>query len=1080
MKTNNKERLLASSLMAGMAALGAPLMVGGAVLGIATDAHAQQSYTSQDLTGRVVDSSGSPITGATVTAVSDQGVSRSSTTGADGAFRFAAVPGGEYSVTVTASGFDTADTIIQVAPGSSTFAFTLARAGSDEIVVTAARVRDFNRTDTGTVFNVQELATQIPLGRSINAAVLLTPSASLADASIAANGIRRNQSGVSLSGTSAAESVYYVNGLNVTDQRTFLGYADLPFDFIQTIETKTGGYAAEFGRGTGGVVNIVTRSGSNEFHWGVSASYSPDSLRSERGLAWGPGGNNSVGQQIYNQYAEADAYEGSVWASGPIIHDHLFLFGIYNARYNDNWGAMGFTSTTTANGSWTNSTYNDPRYGLKLDFVINPNHRIEWTYFNDEATTDYKPWNVNRSFNITPTAATRPDGSLLPYWQQSGGETNIVQYTGVLTDWFTLSALYGHNESGYLDYGPYISQPGILDYGYLSGSNVTLGRQAGPFNLVGLDERETYRVDADFRFSLVGEHHLRVGYDREDLTSTAVSAYTGGGLYYAYDQASCPTGAGADGCVEIITFANIGEFEAEQSAWYVQDSWELTDNFSLQLGVRADIYDYLNSSGESYIKIDDQIAPRLGFTWDLFGDNSTRLTGSFGDYYLPIALNTSIRASSGEVYTDAYYQTDRTGTCLTTAACAPLVIDSNGFPTVGAQIGSTIYYSPPGGPDPKGVAEADLNPMYERAFTLGLEHDFTEGLLNGWTLGVTFTHRNLESTIEDTAIGDAIDRYCARTSAAICGGAPSSPAPVSAYPYVLINPGDGARVFVDMEGDGRTLGPGIPNPAFNPVWVNLTAADLALPEAERKYDAMTLTFERPFDGHWGLTGSYTLAHSQGNYEGAVKSDIGQTDTSITQDFDHAANELGAYGDLPNDHRHTLRLYGTYRPWERFTIGANFSVQSGRPYGCIGYVPPGVDPYAPQSGTPSGWYCPQGAATGTAVGSLQSQLTAVGLPAQQTHASVATPRGSMGETDWVNQLDLSFAYRIFGDEEAQGGPGSLTATLDVFNVFDGDAVTRVVEQGEVRAAQHGVQAPFYGMPRNYQGARSVRLGLRYAF
>ncbi len=89
----------------------------------------------------------------------------------------------------------------------------------------------------------------------------LHPGASAPDATIAA-GSRRNQSLVSLSGTSAAESVYYINGLKVTDQRSFLGYGELPFDFIQTIDTKTGGYQAEYGRATGGVVNIVTRSGN--------------------------------------------------------------------------------------------------------------------------------------------------------------------------------------------------------------------------------------------------------------------------------------------------------------------------------------------------------------------------------------------------------------------------------------------------------------------------------------------------------------------------------------------------------------------------------------------------------------------------------------------------------------------------------------------------------------------------------------------------------------------------------------------------------------------------------------------------
>ncbi len=1079
MKTNNKERLLASSLMAGMAALGAPLAIGVGALAIATDAHAQQSYTNLDLSGRVADSTGAAIGGATVTAVSSQGVTRSATTAADGTFRFAAVPGGDYSVTVAASGFDTADTIINVAPGAANFAFTLARAGSDEIVVTAARVRDFNRTDTGSVFNVQELASQIPLGRTINSAVMLTPTVSLADPTIVANGVRRNQSGVSLSGTSAAESAYYINGMNVTDLRTFLGYADLPFDFIQTIEVKTGGYSAEFGRGTGGVVNIVTRSGSNEWHGGLSLSYAPNSLREDRGLAYAPGGTGNVGQLTYNQWADAESQEGTVWASGPIIPDHLFIFGIYNAREFDNRGALGFAAPNSANGTVTDTTANDPRYGLKIDFVLNEDHRIEATYFNDEETTDYQPYNVAAStMQIT--------GPLPRRWQDSGGETTIVQYTGSFTDWFTLTALYGKNRSSYLDYGPAVDLPGIRDQGFATTLDVGPGRQGGPYNrLHAYDERTSYRINADFYFNLLGEHHVRVGGDREDLFSLANQTYSGGALYNAFadNSTSCTGNANDQGCLRIRTYASTGAFDATQDAYYIQDSWDITDRLSIQLGIRQDIYDYKNQQGESFVNIDDQYAPRLGFEWRPFADGLTRITGSFGDYYLPIATNTSIRAASGEQFFDAFYTATRTGPCLTTASCSPLVLDANGYPVLGG--GGTpyrvSYLSPPGIPDTRGVVEQELEPMYEREFTLGISHEFDEGLLNGWTLGVTFTHRNLESTIEDTAIGDALDRYCQRTSASICSGFLGT-SYVSYYPFVLVNPGDGARVFVDMEADSRFLSPGVPNPAFNPVYVDLTAADLALPEAERKYDALTFTFERPFDGHWGLQGSYTLGHSQGNYEGAVKSDIGQTDSSITQDFDHAVNMLGAYGDLPNDHRHTLKLYGTYAPFERFTIGANLVVQSGRPYGCIGYGRQFDPTYAPFTGTPGAWACPQGATTTAVDPALVPQLTALGLPTPYLRRdSVLVGRGNAGRTDWVEQLDLNFAYRFIGDDDGSGH--QLVGTVDIFNVFDGDAVTRVVEQGEVSAAsaaQTGVAAPFYGLPRTYQAPRSVRFGLRYSF
>ncbi|MDP1632181.1 MAG: TonB-dependent receptor [Caulobacter sp.] len=1063
-----RARLLASTLLAGMATVVAPVSVVAIASLVPTMASAQD-YTSGILSGSVTDENGSPLAGATVSVTSAQGTTRTARTDSNGGYRIPALPVGVYSASVSAAGFPSlSGQTVSVSPGGSAYAFTMTSAASvSELVITATRrVQDFAATDTGLSVDVQELSGRVPLGRSINSAVNLAPGVGASDPSIAANGVRRNQSAVTLSGTSAAESVYYINGLNVTDQRTFLGYADLPYEFIQTVDAKTGGYAAEYGRGTGGVINIVTRSGSNEFHFGGSAYWTPDMLRASRGLSYAPGGNNSVGQTVLNQYSKANSSEQTIWASGPIVQDHIFFFLLYNARQNDSTGAIGYSSPTAGTGTQTTSTYNDPRLAAKFDFVLNENHRLEVTMFSDESTTDYQPYTVSRATN----GITVPLNS---YNQKSGGFNQIYKYTGVFTDWFTLSALYGRTQSDYLDYGPNVGVPGIRDYGKLGGSYATSGVHAGPYNLVGEDDRKTYRIDADFYFNLLGDHHLRVGYDKEDLLSTAVSAYSGGALYYAWAQDDCPATAGVNGCIDVITFANIGDFKGEQTAWYVQDSWDITPDFSVQLGVRADIYDYMNSSGQTYISIDNQYAPRIGFNWDPIGNGVDRIYGSMGDYYLPIATNTSIRASSGEVYTEAYYQTTRAAPGCTTAsaACGALVLAGN-YPTLGAQIGTTDYFSPPGGPDPRTVVESGLEPMYEREFVLGYEHKFREGYFADWTGGVRYVNRQLQSTIEDTAIGDAVTRYCTRNAIATCNADPS------VYPYILINPGDGARVFIDLEGDTIKTGAGLPNPDYNGQWINLTTADLALPEVERKYEALQFTFERPFDGRWGVQGSYVLARSEGNYEGAVKSDVGQTDTSITQDFDHASNTLYSNGLLPNDRKHTFKVFGTYSPMDWLIIGANFTAQSGRPYGCIGYVPGTVDPLAPDSGTPSGWMCPQGTVSGTA-GSLNAQLVALGITSNQSYNSIPTPRGSAGTTDWTYQVDMTFAFKIMDSAEN----GKLTASVDIFNLFDGDAVTRVVEQGEVRTSSggaKGVRAPYYGLPRTYQSPRSVRFGLKYAF
>jgi outer membrane receptor protein involved in Fe transport len=1046
--------------VAGSSLLGV-VSVGLAVSAFTPSVATAAAYTTVDFTGRVTDDKGKPVANAAIAITSEQGATRRTTTDENGQFRLPAMPSGSYKASVAAPGFaDLRDLQISIAPGASAIAFTLSPEGQvlDEVIVSAARpIKDFTKTDAGLSINVQDIADRTPVARNISSTVMLAPTVSQADPSIVSNGVRRNQSTVVMSGTSAAESVYYINGLNVTDQRSFLGYSDLPYEMIQTIEVKSGGYSAEFGRGTGGIVNIVTRSGSNEFHWGTSAYWQPDSLRASRRTTYRPGGNNSVGGIDLQKTVEVDQSEQTVWASGPIMRDHIFFFALYNARQAEQWTAAFFPNPQTNDGSFSRIKYDDPRWAAKLDFVFNENHRLEATVFSDEDTTKYQPYYYGR-------AEDRRGEALLPYEEESGGTNYILQYTGVINQNFTISALYGRTDSSYKDSGPYIEMPGIADFAF-GGSFVTVGRHAGPFNLVGEDERDTYRLDADIYFSAAGEHHIRLGYDYEDMLSTAYSAYSGGALYYAYEQDDCPAGAGPDGCVEVLTFANIGDFKATQSAWYIQDEWEITPNFTLLLGLRGDMYDYKNVRGQSYIKITDQIAPRVGFSWDPTDSGRTRIYGSLGDYYLPIATNTSIRASSGEVYTDQYFQTERD-------ANGNLVVDANGYPAMGAQIGATDYFSPPFTPDPRAVAEKDIDPMYEREISLGLEHQLSWGWFDGWTAGIRYTHRRLKSTIEDTAIGDAVIRYCERNGLECAENDPGI------YPYVLLNPGSDARVFIDLDGDGPADLSGAPNPDYNPQYVHLTAADLALPKAVRKYDAVEITFTRPFDGVWSLQGSYVWSKSRGNYEGAVKSDVGQTDTSITQDFDHAANMVGAYGDLPNDRRHTFKLLGSWSPIQRLTIGANLFVQSGRPYGCIGYMPQTIDPLAPNSGTPSAWWCPKGSYIETVGGGLGNQMAAIGQQADR-YENVLTPRGSQGRTDWVYNVDLSLAYKFFQSDTK----GEAVARLDIFNVFNGDAVTRVVEQGEVRTSATGVKnvaAPFYGYPRTYQTPRYVRIGFSYSF
>lgn len=1023
-------RLLASTLFAGAAVFGAA----GLTLAVPTLAVAQD-YTSGNLTGRVENQEGAGVAGATVTVRSSQGTTRTVTTDETGRYQVNALAVGPYTAEISAEGYDgLKNQRIAVSPGGSSFTFAVAKPGTvGELVVTGVRKsQEFNRTDTGLTVDVQEVASRVPVGRSIDNIALLTPGVSRPDATIAASS-RRNQSTVVVGGTSAAESVYYINGMNVTDMRNLLGYSDLPFEAIQSIDVKTGGYQAEFGRATGGVVNIVTRSGSNEWHGGVSLTYAPNSLRTHTPQAFGPGGTNVPGSVIYTSVYSLETLESTAYLSGPILKDRLFFFGLYNPRTAKeafNMNSNGLTGNNLYTGVQTVTKSSSPRWLAKLDLNITDTQRLEGTFFSDKSNTDQRFLTRDMRVGVT--------GQGLGYNEKAGGLNQIYKYTGAFTDWFTVSALYGKSASDQQDEGDLVSTPRVRDR--RSGSTIFLTGATAATSLqpVGEDTRETYRVDADFYANFFGKHHFRVGYDKEKLLSTDEHLYNGGyildilhgspdGVLPAMDYASK------------IVFGSGGTYNAEQTAFYVQDSWDVTDNLTIQAGIRNDQYDYRNRAGQSYVSVDDQWAPRLGFSWDPRGEGTDKLYGSFGRYYLPIATNTSIRAVSGEDYHVEYRR-------VTTNASGGLVLDSNGIPVLGDRIVPDDILSRPVAPNPGEVAAQNIEPMYEQEFILGYEHNFTEGFLDGWKGGVRLISRNLKSTIEDTDLGrgGAIGRYCARTRDTHCTttGGPDGDATSNDLftgAYALLNPGKRAELMLDL-----SHGPGGPNLTA----VNLTAEDLRLVKAKRKYEAMELTFERPFDGKWAVQGSYVLARSKGNYEGAVKSDIGQTDTSLTQDFDAWFLANGSDGYLPNDHRHTFKVFGTYQVLDQLRVGANFFAQSGRPYGCIGF-----DPQDPSSAaTPSSWMC------------------------VRNGQHVETPRGSQGRTGWVTYTDLNLTYDVIPEKE---GFGAVTAAVDVFNLFNERSVTRVLEQGE-GSNLPGTPIPTWGKPRSYQSPRSVRFTLRYSF
>ena len=1050
MKTQTiRQRLLHSTMIGGTALMALVAVPAAAVLLAPTQA-AAQNLVQGAIAGTVESQSGAPVAGATVTLRSvSQGFTRTYTTDASGGFRAVALPQGQYEATVTSPGNESlTDTVSVGAGGTTSLVFTVGRVGGvdtsgatavDDIVVVGVRqsVSAFDATTTGLTVNVEELSRNIPIARDANAVALLAPGVTASDGAFG--------NIPTIGGSSAGENTYFINGLNITKFRDFTGSSIVPFEFYQTLETKTGGYSAEFGRGTGGVLNGTTKSGGNEWEFGLTAYWSPDSLRSDSPDTY----------LAQNRFDEVESTDLIFDFGGPIIRDRLFVFGLYNFRDREATN-IGVTTTDPDFGAGANGsrvTSDDPFYGVKLDYLVTDDHRLELTYFSDEQTQQTRNIFVNGDGDVI--------GQFTPSTFEFGGTNWVARYTGIWTDWLTTSISYGVNE-----YNERSASPG--DAGALITDQLPGFPRRGIWGVgqpsTNEDERTVFRADVDIYADFLGAHHFRIGIDQEKLEASQQLDYSGsgynycrpggpistavnctgdrtGGIWYRYQTlftaGTIPAGRadliGSPRRVRIRAYDNDGAWSSTQNAYYIQDSWEVTDRLTLNLGLRNEGFENENVAGVAFVDLQNQWAPRLGATYDVFGDGEAKLFGFFGRYFLPVAVNTNQRLAGREFFIQDTWNLNVTG--------GPNDLNRDGIhdttdePILGTFVGGANFASGDVRPISTQV-DKELDPMYVDEFVLGYE----ARVFDDWTFGLKGTYRELGTAIDDVAIDAAVLEYCEAAggglSAAICYNVW-----YGFHQYVLTNPGEDMVITLSGADLSRATGGVITTDRE----ITLTADQLNYPTPDRTYKAVEISMEKAFDGVWAGRFSYVWSQNKGNYEGALKSDNGQTDPGLSQDFDQPGLTDNSYGFLPNHREHTFKAFGNWQVTPAFNVGANLLIQSPRKFGCQGVHP--TDFFASLYGAAS-WFC----------------------------GGTATPRGESFESDWLTNVDLTFAYDL---AQVFSVPGdSLVLRADVFNLFDADSEQDFNEFGDLTAPTD--PDPNYGRVTAYQAPRTVRFSLAYRF
>jgi hypothetical protein len=998
-----------------------------------------QSNASGNIVGRVDAAAGASV----VLNNTDTGLKRVVTPDAGGRYQASAMPTGHYKVDLVRDGKVVSSVEVDVIVGQGVDA---SFGPIQAVQVSARRNRiDVSNANNGAVFTAKELA-QLPITQSVGAIIQLAPNTTRADPRYAA--------GASFGGGGASENSFYINGFPVTNPLTQLGASELPFGAIAQAQVLTGGFGAEFGRSIGGVVNITTKSGTNTWETGATYSIEPNALRSKAKDVYyantGDPANKATDGTLYAKNSlnsdQTQRYGGYV--GGPLIQDKLFMF-LAAERIEQKTDGVSDTSDSVSNAikGWTHNKNTTTRVLAKFDWNISDNHRLEFTHIGDKPETDRQLSDYNYATGAHSGVVTSSGHfeSIANVTPTTGADTNILKYTGNLTDDLTLSALYGKNKTEHViglsgavaNVPQIIAAPSARAPGFesLYVNTQPFGNGAAPATLGAPganDKVSSARMDLEYK---LGEHTLRAGFDNNKLVSSSAGDQYAGGSAWVYASTSTPNlpvtlngvkylipNYGALGkagyYVSKRVFSDFTQAESDQAAQYLEDKWQLTKDIVLTGGLRNESYKNKNGDGVTFLEIKHQLNPRFSGVWDVNGDATTKVYGSIGRYSIQIPTHVAVRGASRSTLTREYFGYSG----VSAVDGSPLgLVPMTGVFSSDNELGQAKLAET--------VAAQNLKPSFQDELTLGFEHQFSPSL----NFGAKVTYRKLKSTIDDWCDGRPFDAYAAANNINTdnYGG----------FNCASINPGETNDFLVDYAGTGKNL-----------TRVSFTAAQMGFDttKPERTYSAIDFFAEHPLRDGWYGRVNYTLARSKGNTEGQTLSAVAQTDVAATETWDF--HELMDYsnGLLTNDRKHQIKAFGYYEFSPQWTLGANLLVASGQPEECLGNYPDALQGEG---------FSDYGSAYHYCYGAIGSG------------ANVPSPQGSAGRLPWDVRLDMGL---VFKPEQVKG----LAFKFDVFNVFNKQTVQQIDETYNTTS---GGISPTYGTPGafvGYTAPRSMKLAVEY--
>ncbi len=561
------------------------------------------------ITGLVKDQTGAVLPGVTLEAKhQEKGLTRSTTTDSSGRFRMPSIPLGPYTITATLSGFATATLKNNLVEAEKTtdVTITLKLGATAEAIIVSGEVPVVDKTNVSDRTNLRSGEFQkLPVGRNYQ---------SLMGAAAGTIGTGN----VNVHGALNSNNLFLFDGVDVTDPTTGTFASNLNFEAIQEMTMVTAGASAEYGRAVGAVVNVITKSGGNNFSGSVKWIGTNDKWNDQNKTK-----NQVTGASLARTKFDHVNPTQNYTLGGPIWRDHAWFFGTYDKTKVT--GAQRQTLVTNENFQQTTI---DKFYDARATFQINPQNNV-WIRKHASPTP---------GFIVDYWGASADLGALTA--QDQTGNQLTGQWTGVFGPNLVAEALAAKTGET-INVGTYRLSPLTNGAPHLSQADGLAYNGATFVGAVDRPRRQFGAAASYFHPFGQGVHSFKVGYDWQSFKSTNVFGYPNDQLFI--DASFNPFNK----TFEPLFRRDYDPKTASTSkgkiqGFYARDKFDIANRWFIEAGLR-----YEAQTGKSDIDratLDTSaLAPRLSVSYDLRGNGKSIILGTAGRYYQFIIQNLSDR-----------------------------------------------------------------------------------------------------------------------------------------------------------------------------------------------------------------------------------------------------------------------------------------------------------------------------------------------------------------------------------------------------------------------------------------------------